>query len=90
MSLWLYDPSELESISDQDREILNREIQHYIDTDPVVRAIMIVDRGVPDKENNDPIVRAIKYAQAGAKEYLKQQLKPLYERIKFGRQPGRP
>ncbi len=91
MSIWLYDSDELAGISDQEREILNREIQHYIDTDPVVRAIMIVDRGVPRREADDPIVRAIKYAQAGAKVYLKQQLKPLYDRITSGRQPpGRP
>jgi hypothetical protein len=87
MSLWLYDPNELEGISDQDKEVLNREIQHYIDTDPIVRAIMIVNRGVQEREDDNPVIRALKYAQAGLKRYLKEQLKPLYERIKSGRQP---
>jgi hypothetical protein len=81
MSLWLYDPKELDGINDRDKEILDREIQHYIDTDPIVRAIIIVDKGVRPKDD-DPIARAIKYAGAGAKTYLKGQLKPLFERIK--------
>jgi hypothetical protein len=83
----LYDPHELTGISDEDKEVLNREIKHHVDTDPVVRAIMIAHQGVHERSANDPdpVVRAIKYAQEGMRRHLKDKLQPLYERMRSGR-----
>lgn len=80
----LYSADELGGISNEDKETLHRELQHLIATDPIVRAIMITHKGVHDRPDNDPdaTVRAIKHAQRGMKEYLKEKLQPLYDRMK--------
>jgi hypothetical protein len=82
----LFTPEELHGISDKDKKVLHREIQKHVKTDPIVRAIMIVHRGVHDRSDNDPdpTVRTIKHAQRGMKEHLREKLQPLVDRMKPG------
>lgn len=82
----LYSADELRGISAEDKEALHRELQHVISSDMVVRAILIAHKGVqgqPD-DHPDPAVRAIKHAGRGMREYLKEKLQPLYERVRPG------
>jgi hypothetical protein len=79
MSLWLYKKDELSKIKRQDRAHLNRAIQHHIDTDPVVRSVRMVDRGLSDPEGGDEVHKA---ARKSVKSHLKRQLRPLYNRLK--------
>jgi hypothetical protein len=80
----LYEPHELEGISEKDKQTLTRKIQQHISTDPVVRTMMILHKGVHDRpeDDPDPIVRALKHAGRGMKEHLKEKLQPLYDRMK--------
>jgi hypothetical protein len=83
----LYSPEELQGISAEDKEVLHRELQHLISTDPIVRTIMIAHKGVHERAENDPdpTVRAIKHFGRGMKEYLKEKLHPAYRRMRSGR-----
>lgn len=83
----LYTPEELRGISPEDKDALHRELRHVISSDPVVRSMLIAQKGVrarPD-DDPDPIVQAIKHVGRGLKEHLKEQLQPLYDRIRAGR-----
>ena len=83
----LYTPEELRGISDADKDALHRELQQVISGDVVVRAILIAQKGVrahPD-DHPDPTVRALKHAGRGMREYLKEKLQPLYDRVRAGR-----
>jgi hypothetical protein len=79
MSLWLYKKDELSKIKKRDRAHLDRAIQHHIDTDPVVRSIRMVDRGLSDPEGGDEVHKA---ARRGAKKLLKGKMQPLFNRLK--------
>jgi hypothetical protein len=79
MSLWLYKKDELSKIKKQDRAHLDRAIQHHIDTDPVVRSIRMVDRGLSDPEGGDEVHKA---ARRGVKKLLKGKMQPLFNRLK--------
>jgi hypothetical protein len=83
----LYSKAELRGIKDEDKEVLHRELQHLISTDPIVRTIMIAHKGVHDRPDNDsdPTVRAIKHFGRGMKEYLKEKLQPVYDGMKSGK-----
>jgi hypothetical protein len=83
----LYSADELRGISAEDKEALHRELQHVISSDVVVRAILIAHKGVQGQPDDHPdlAVRALKHAGRGMREYLKEKLQPLYERVRSGR-----
>ena len=92
----LFDAHDLEGFTQEDKEVLTREIQHHVNSDPVVRAIMIAHKGVQGLADNDPdpVVRAMKLLGKGMKEHLRGKVKPLHDQMKSktrtGRQPPRP
>jgi hypothetical protein len=83
----LYTPEELQGISAEDKAALHQELQHIISSDVIVRTILIAHKGVHSRPDDDPdpTVRALKHAGRGMREYLKEKLHPLYQRVRSGR-----
>jgi hypothetical protein len=83
----LYTPEELQGVSAEDKAVLHQELQHIISSDAVVRMVLIAHKGVHSRRDDDPdpAVRAIKHAGRGMREYLKEKLQPLYDRVRSGR-----